>query len=159
MLNDSYSSYFARLVMKKFFLLSLISFATFCTGCHDQPTCIPAQTDLMKLVFINEAGSTSEITFKQFLIGELIVLIDTSFSAVNVPLNPADSIIHLTFYQEADTNNITISYQGTPIVLHPECLLETKFDFLKIDSTNFLDAIIVDPLLSLETTQNVKIEH
>lgn len=128
-------------------------------GCRDQPTCIPEQTDLMKLVFVDESGTVTPIEVTQFLIDDMIGLIDTSFSSITIPLNPADSIMSLIFYQPEDTNKLVISYRSTPIVLHPECMLETKFDFLKIDSTTFLNTIIVDPLLSLESTQNVQVAH
>lgn len=140
-------------------LITLVFIAVSWIGCRDQPTCIPEQTDLMKIVFVNESGTVTPIEVTQLLIDDLIALVDTSFSSIAIPLNPADSIINLTFYQPEDTNKLIITYRSTPVVLHPECLLETQFDFLKVDSTSFLYTIIVDPLLSLESTQNVQVAH
>ena len=131
-------------------LITFVFIAIGWLGCRDQPTCIPEKTDLMKIVFVNESGTVTPIEVTQFLINDLIALEDTSFSSVAIPLNPADSIINFTFYQPEDTNKLIITYRSTPIVLHPECLLETQFDFLKIDSTSFIYTTVVYPLLSLE---------
>ena len=145
--------------MRLKYLLISISIASFCMGCNDQPTCIPERTDLMKLVFVDEFGKEKKITFTRFLVEDILVLQDTFFTSVAISLNPNDSVIDLTFNQLEDTNKLIISYIATPVVLNPECILETKFDFLQIDSTNFINATVVDPLLSLETPKNVEITH
>ncbi len=145
-----------------------ILFLFFCvlaifTSCNDQPTCIPEQTDLLKITFVDELGKNKEITLASLTVDNsnenFPVIKDTTESNFSVPLNPLASSVIIRFNQNSTSNYIALSYKATPIVLNPACAIETQFDFLSVDSTNFIDAKVTDILLSLETSKNVEITH
>lgn len=124
---------------------------------NDPPPCIPEQTDIMKTTFVDESGNVSDISFNTFLINDIIMMNDSLFSTLDVPLNPDDSLIRYTFYRESDTVGIELRYDTTEIDSNPTCGQEIKFNILNIESSSFENASIVDSLLSLETTQNIEI--
>lgn len=132
-------------------------------SCNDQPTCIPQQTDLVKLSFVDKDGKSKNITYTKLVVqgvaSDYPALQDTSLASISLPLSPNDSVFDITFYQASDTNQLVLTYRATPIVLHPKCALEIKYDYLAIKSTDFLDATVIDSELSNQTTTNVKITH
>ncbi len=148
-------------VRNLFFIVLIVGFSQ---SCNDQPTCIPEQTDLMKITFADTQGKAKSITLDSIFVDNgnehFPIFKDTTESNFQIPLNPLDSNIIIRF-QRNDTvfNYIALSYVATPVVLNPACAIETKFDFLKVDSTDFIDAKVTDILLSPETPKNVEIAH
>lgn len=148
----------------KFKLLSILLVSIFlCTGCNDQPTCIPEQTNLLKVVFVNIIGKPKEITFVSITVDNsnqnFPLLIDTTHTNFSIPLNPIDSLLVIRFKQDTIENFMAFSYSATPIVLNPACAIETKFDFLKMDSTDFEDALLIESAIRLQTINNVEVTH
>ena len=146
----------------KISILIFCSIAIF-TSCNDLPTCIPEQTDLVKLSFADIVGKTKTIALVSLTVDNsnesFPVIADTTASLFSIPLNPLDSSVIIRFEQETETNYLALSYTTKLVILNPECVLETKFENLKIDSTDFIEAIIIDPLLSPDTNNNVAITH
>lgn len=147
--------------LKNLFFIVLIT--SFCISCNDQPTCIPEQTDLLKITFVDLLGKAKKNTFVSITADgsneNFPIFKDTTHSVFTIPLNPIDSTIIIRFEQDTSSNYVAFSYVATPVVLHPNCALETNFDFLKMDSTDFRNALVTDPLLSLETPKNAEITH
>ena len=139
--------------------LALLSLA----GCADEATCIPENTDLLQLSFIDENGKASAITVVSLEVeggnDYFPIIQDSTFSTLSVPLNPLDSVIQLNFVQESETNSITLNYRATPRLSDPKCGLETFFNEIETESTNFIDVEIVNPVLNKDITTNVKITH
>ena len=86
-----------------------ISFFIFCTlaiftSCNDQPTCIPEQTDMLKLAFTDVLGKTKNITLVSLTADKnnesFPVIKDSTESKFTIPLNPLDSSIIIRFIQE-----------------------------------------------------------
>ena len=136
---------------------------SFLLGCNDQPTCIPEQTDLVKISFSDIVGKTKTIALVSLTVDDsnesFPVITDSTASLFSIPLNPLDSSLVIRFEQESETNYLALSYTTKLVILNPDCILETKFENLQIDSTNFIDAIIIEPLLSPDTNNNVSITH
>ena len=162
MLKLRYSSYFARLLMRAKLSLFFLVTISFFTSCNDQPTCIPEQTDLLKLSFSDIVGNAKDIALVSLTVDNsnesFPVVVDTT-SQFSIPLNPLDSSIIIRFEQASESNYLALSYTTTLIILNPACNLETKFEILRIDSTNFIEAVVIDPLLSPDTNNNVTITH
>ncbi len=149
--------------MRAKYLLFLFLIASYLTGCNDQPTCIPEQTDMLKLSFIDVLGATQNITLVSLTVDNsnesFPIINDSTESKFIIPLNPLDSSIIIRFVQEEESNYLALSYTTKLVILNPECNLETKFENLKVDSTNFIDAVIIEPILSPDITNNVQITH
>jgi len=163
LLKHRYSSYFARLLMQAKSTLFTLLTISFLLGCNDQPTCIPEQTDLVKISFSDIVGKTKTIALVSLTVDDsnesFPVITDSTASLFSIPLNPLDSSLVIRFEQESETNYLALSYTTKLVILNPDCILETKFENLQIDSTNFIDAIIIEPLLSPDTNNNVSITH
>jgi hypothetical protein len=149
--------------MRAKYLLPFLLITSFSISCNDQPTCIPEHTDLLKIIFTDVSGKAKKITFVSLTVDgsneNFPVFEDTTASSFSIPLNALDSAVIIRFEQVDKSNFLALSYQVLPIVLNPVCALESKFDFLKIDSTDMANTVVVDPLLSLETNKNVRITY
>ncbi len=149
--------------MRKLFLSVSALLIAFLISCNDQPTCVPEQTDLIKIEFVDIVGNPKKITLTSFTVDNsndnFPIINDTISSNFIVPLNPLDSSIIIRFNQDTVSNYIAFSYIATPIVLNPKCNLEMKFDFLQIDSTDFKEVEIVESAISLQTNKNVEVTH
>ncbi|MCF6359347.1 MAG: hypothetical protein L3J29_01130 [Cyclobacteriaceae bacterium] len=148
--------------MRKIFLATLIGLPAFLISCNDQPTCIPEQTDLIKIAFIDIVGNPKNIILTSLTVdnsGDSFPVFNDTISNVIIPLNPLDSSIIIRFYQDTISNYIALSYTTIPVVLNPKCELEMKFDFLKMDSTDFEDVDVVESAISLQTARNIEVTH
>jgi len=149
--------------MRKIFLSVTVLLIAFLLSCNDQPTCIPEQTDLIKIGFVDIVGNNKNITLTSLTVDNsndsFPIINDTISSNFIIPLNPLDSSIIIRFNQDTVSNYIAFSYTTIPIVLNPKCNLEMKFDFLQIDSTDFKEVEVVESAISLQTSKNVEVTH
>ena len=148
--------------MRKKILSVLLILTAFFTGCNDQPTCIPEQTNLLKIGFIDIIGKPKNIILTSLTVdnsNDSFPVFNDTIANVIIPLNPLDSSIIIRFNQDTLSNYIALSYTTIPVVLNPKCALEMKFDFLKMDSTNFEDVEIVESAISLQTAKNIEVTH
>ncbi len=149
--------------MRNKILSILFVFSALFTSCNDRPTCIPEQTNLLKIAFVNIIGGPKEITFVSITVdnsnANFPSITDTTHTNFIIPLNPIDSSIIIRFKQDTIDNYMAFSYSATPIVLNPACAIETKFDFLKMDSTDFENSLLIEPAISLQTIKNIEITH
>ncbi len=149
--------------MRKIFLSVTALLIAFLIGCNDQPTCVPEQTDLIKIGFVDIVGNPKKITLTSLTVDNsndnFPIIKDTTANVFIIPLNPLDSSIIIRFHQDAVSNYIALNYTTNPIVLNPKCALEMKFDFLKMDSTDFDEAEVVEFAISLQTAKNVEVTH
>ncbi len=149
--------------MRKIFLAIFIVFSAFFISCNDQPTCIPEQTDLIKIAFVDIVGKPKNITLASLTVDNsndsFPVFNDTTANNFIIPLNPLDSSIIIRFTQDTVSHYIALSYTTIPIVLNPKCALEMKFDFLKMDSTDFEEVEVVESAISLQTAKNIEVTH
>ncbi len=130
-------------------------------ACNDQPSCLPEQSDIVKLSFVDADGKTQNLTYTKLVVkdapADFPVPQDTSLSALNIPLNPNATEIDLTFYLATGTNHLALTYRATPVVLHPKCSLELRYDYLAVKESDFSKATIIDAVISTETSTNVQI--
>ncbi len=149
--------------MKKIFLAALVVVPAFFISCNDQPTCIPEQTDLIKIAFVDIVGNPKNIILTSITVdnsNDNFPVFNDTIANVTIPLNPLDSSIIIRFNQDtAVSNYIALSYTKIPVVLNPNCALEMKFDFLKMDSTDFEEVEVVESAISLQTVKNVEVTH
>ncbi len=148
--------------MREKILSVLLILTAFFTGCNDQPTCIPEQTNLLKIGFIDIIGKPKNIILTSLTVdnsNDSFPVFNDTIANVIIPLNPLDSSIIIRFNQDTLSNYIALSYTTIPVVLNPKCALEMKFDFLKMDSTNFEDVEIVESAISLQTAKNIEVTH
>ncbi len=148
--------------MRKNFLSVLLILPALFTSCNDQPTCIPKQTNLLKVAFVDIIGKPKNIILTSLTVdnsNDSFPVFNDTIANVMIPLNPLDSSIIIRFNQDTISNYMAFSYTTTPVVLHPTCAIEMKFDFLKMDSTDFEDAEVVEPAISLQTTKNIEVTH
>lgn len=106
-------------------------------------------------------GNPSEITLVSLTVdnsNESFPLISDSMNTnFSIPLNPLDSTVVIRFEQDTVSNYLALSYTTSLVILNPQCNLETRFDFLEIDSTDLINVFVREPLLSPETTKNIEI--
>ena len=148
--------------MRKQHLLTLLVLPLLFTSCNDQPTCVPEQTDLIKIAFVDSVGNPKNIILSSLTVdnsNDSFPVFNDTIANVMIPLNPLDSSIIIRFNQDADSNYIALSYTTLPVVLNPKCELEMKFDFLQMDSTDFKEVELIEPSVSLQTTKNVEVTH
>ncbi|MCF6353457.1 MAG: hypothetical protein L3J06_10640 [Cyclobacteriaceae bacterium] len=137
-------------------------FSAFFISCNDQPSCIPEQTNLVKIAFVNIIGKPKNIILTSLTVdnsNDSFPVFNDTIANVMIPLNPLDSSIIIRFNQDSTSNYMAFSYTAIPIVLHPTCALEMKFDFLQMDSTDFEDVEVVESAISLQTAKNVEVTH
>lgn len=148
--------------MRKKILSVLLIFTALFAGCNDQPTCIPEQTNLLKIGFIDIIGKPKNIILTSLTVdnsNDSFPAFNDTIANVIIPLNPLDSSIIIRFNQNTVSNYIALSYTTIPVVLNPACALEMKFDFLKMDSTDFEDVEVVESAISLQTAKNIEVTH
>jgi len=148
--------------MRKKILSVLLILTAFFTGCNDRPTCIPEQTNLLKIGFIDGVGKPKNIILTSLTVdnsNDSFPVFNDTIANVIIPLNPLDSSIIIRFNQDTLSNYIALSYTTIPVVLNPKCALEMKFDFLKMDSTDFEDVEVIESAISLQTVQNIEVTH
>ncbi len=149
--------------MRKIFLATLVVIPALLISCNDQPTCIPEQTDLIKIAYVDIVGNPKDISLVSLTVdnsnNNFPVFKDTTANNFVIPLNPLDSSIIIRLKQDTVSNYIALSYTATPVVLNPKCALEMKFDFLKMDSTDLKEVEIVESAISLQTAKNIEVTH
>ena len=61
-------------------------------GCSDEATCIPENSDLLRIAFVDGTGDASEITFVEVAVNGsneyFPVLKDTTVTNLSIPLDP-----------------------------------------------------------------------
>ena len=149
--------------MRKIYLFVLVILPALFISCNDQPTCVPEQTDLIKIAFVDIVGKPKKITLSSLTVDNsndnFPIIKDSTASAFIIPLNPLENSIIIRFSQDDVSNYIALTYTANPIVLNPKCALEMKFDFLKMNSTDFEEAAIVESSISLQTAKNIEVTH
>ncbi len=148
--------------MRKKFLPILLILPALIISCNNQPTCIPEQTNLLKVAFVNIIGKPKNIILTSLTVdnsNDSFPVFNDTIANVIIPLNPLDSSIIIRFNQDTISNYIALSYTTIPVVLNPQCALEMKFDFLQMDSTDFEDIEVVESAISLQTTKNIEVTH
>jgi len=148
--------------MRKKILSVLIILPALFISCNDQPSCIPEQTNLIKIAFVDIIGRPKNIILTSLTVdnsNDSFPVFNDTIANVIIPLNPLDSSIIIRFNQDSSSNYMAFSYTTTPVVLHPTCALEMKFDFLQMDSTDFEDAEVVESAISLQTAENIEVTH
>jgi len=148
--------------MVKVFLAVSVVFSAFFISCNDQPTCIPEQTSLIKIAFVDIVGNPKNIILTSLTAdnsNDSFPVFNDTIANIMIPLNPLDSSIIIRFNQDTVSNYIALSYTTLPVVLNPKCALEMKFDFLKMDSTDFEEVELVESTISLQTEKNIEVTH
>lgn len=146
----------------KLYKILVVLTALIISGCADEATCIPENTDLLQIAFVDTDGTSSELIFQSLELianGESFVFEGDTTATLAIALNPLDSMLELKFIRSDITNVLKISYNTLPGLIDPKCGLETLFDGVQIDSTNFIATEVVDPTLNKDISINVKITH
>ena len=147
----------------KLYILLVTSVTILVAGCADQATCIPENTDLLQISFVDTTGNVSDfslVTVEAVGSNENFPIIQNStFKTLAIPLNPVDNKIKLNFIQGVNTYELVVSYRANKILLAPECGFESLFDQVKVDSSNFINAIVVNQTLNKDIKTNVQITH
>lgn len=132
------------------------------SSCADEATCIPENTDSLQIAFVDTDGKSSEIEFQSLELtvdDESYIFDGDTTATLSIPLNPIKNSIELTFTQATLTRYLKISYTTLPLLVDPKCGLETLFDGVQVDTTNFPATEIVNPTLNKDISTNVKITH
>ena len=141
----------------------IIAIASFCLACNNQSTCIPQHSDLLEISFVDQSGKAKEIKLVSVNVqgsnANFPSIKDSVVTTLSLPLNPLDTSIILSINSDTAINDLAFSYKVLPVLIAPECGIETKFDFLKIESTNFKNVIVINQTLNKDIETNVEITH
>jgi len=144
-----------------FILLTAI--ATLSFACNNQPTCIPEHSNLLEIAFVDKLGASKEILLVSADAASAnesySIVQDSIVSKLSIPLSSLDSSIFLTINSDTAIIDITLSYKALSILIAPECGIETKFDFIKLEDTNFNNVIVINQTLNKDIKTNVEITH
>ena len=132
-------------------------------SCADEATCIDNNTSLIKIHFVDTAG-----TDKPIILNRLIAIgnedgfpqydNDTT-SSLFIAMNPELNYTTLIFEMPTGKDTLALSYQVTPTFVSSFCGIDFSFAALDTISTTFDELEIVDTNFNIPTSTNIEIVH
>lgn len=148
------------IIMRKSFKVLVIFNIGFLLNCGDIPTCLPTESNLVKIAFLDEAGKAKSITFTLSAIDNadgFLEYTDTTLSNLIVPLNPGSNTTTFVIEQANSTDTLGLTYDITARLISPECGLEIALSDLDTTFTTFDKLEILEALIHEDVNTNIEI--
>ena len=129
-------------------------------SCGDIPTCLPTQTNLVKIAFVDETGKAKQTTLSLRTVDFEDLFLnysDTTLSKIEIPLNPTSNITTLVIEHDNISDTLGLTYSVVRKLISPECGLEIGLNDLDTAFSTFENLEIVERIILEDVTTNIEI--
>ena len=147
-------------VTKNWFRFLTIFILSLFISCGDTPTCLPTETNLVKIAFVDDAGIARQTTFSLRAIDYNDLFLDytdTTLSKLVLPLNPTSNSTTLVIDHDGISDTLGLKYIVIQKLISPECGLDIGLSDLDTTFTTFDNLKIVERIIFEDVTTNIEI--
>lgn len=130
------------------------------SSCFEQGDCQNQTSNQIRVAFFSAANQKSiklqlDSVFVSGLSGKFIE--NKELEALVLPLDPLKEACVITLYQPGVVSTISIGYQARTTILDPACGATDLFTLKQADGEGIVSASIVQDLISVALTTNVRV--
>jgi len=140
-------------------IVHILSLIFILTGCLNEPDCVVTSTNLVKINFKKDAKTTREITFTKINVSGLSkdLYVQEKVTSVQLPVDPDDTEATFTFYFEARTETMHLTYTRKSEVISTTCGAYTNYADLSVTESSFELFNITNTQLLINATSNMEV--
>ncbi|MEN8248995.1 MAG: DUF6452 family protein [Bacteroidota bacterium] len=146
--------------MKHWFKILAIFNLGLILNCGDVPTCIPTESNLVKIAFLDDEGKSKPLTFTLRALDREDLFLDytdTTLSKLVLPLNGSSNTTTFVIDHDAISDTLGLSYDVVAQLISPECGLEIALSELDTTSTTFENLRILENIIHEDVNTNIEI--
>jgi Family of unknown function (DUF6452) len=131
------------------------------SACLNEPDCIvTSSTDVKMSLHKITSDSARAVEFAYILVSgtDTVFYENDSVTSVVVPVNPNATQTMFRFFYESKIDTLVLSYTRQTKVISPPCGAFNYFQNLKVVSSTFPEALVINPQLSTSAAPNVTIK-
>lgn len=147
-------------LFNKWFNLLAIFIPGLIFSCGDIPTCLPTETNLVKIAFVDESGKAKQTTLSLRVIDYEDLFLnysDTTLSKIEIPLNPASNTTTLVIGHDNVSDTLGLTYSVVRKLISPECGLEIGLNDLDTTFSTFEKVEIIERIIFEDVNTNIEI--
>lgn len=129
-------------------------------GCLTEPDCFDTTTNLATFAFYDAQDKTVEVEIDSIAISGVngfLIPDDNTFSAISLPLNPAQTTVTITFYFGDVPETVSLNYRVQTEVVSEDCGALAYLTDLSLTDSSFENITILNTRLATNAGINVKI--
>jgi len=129
-------------------------------GCLTEPDCFNTSTNLATFAFYDSEDDLIEVEIDSIAISGVngfLIPDDNTFTAILLPLNPAETDVTLTFYLGAAAETISLNYRLQTEVVSEDCGALAYITDLNLTDSSFENISILNNRLATNAGTNIKI--
>jgi hypothetical protein len=129
-------------------------------GCLTEPDCFDTSTNLVAIGFFDEDDKARDVEVDSLKISGIegfIILEDTIFNSIVLPVNPVETEVVYTLYFGAKPETIALRYESETDVVSQDCGALTYLTDLSLTGSSFETITVLSNRLATNAGINVKV--
>ncbi|MCW5912743.1 MAG: hypothetical protein KIT62_16860 [Cyclobacteriaceae bacterium] len=129
-------------------------------GCLTEPDCFDTSTNRVTFAFYNAQDKATQVEVDSIAISGVagfLIPENNTFSAISLPLNPAETAATVTFYFGDAPETVSLSYRLQTEVVSEDCGALAYLTDLSLADSSFETITILNKRLATNAGTNVKI--